>query len=448
MLGHHCTSKKNNKQLYQLEEMKNLTQITFIMMLAVAATLVGCGTDDPVEPIVSAYEHSGFISEDQTWDANGIHILKDRVIVQEGVTLTINPGAIIKGESGIGANAAMLLIARGATIDAEGTPTEPIIFTSIADDIQLGQVNGTNLEAAKSKGFWGGVVILGAAPVSPKTGATEQIEGVPANVAEGNYGGTDAEDNSGVFTYVSIRFGGALIGEGNELNGLTLGGVGRGTTVNHIEVVGNVDDGIEFFGGTVNVDDAMVVYQGDDAFDIDQAYAGTLDNFIYIAGADSDHGLEIDGPEGSENAGGSFMLKNGSLQGNASASEFADFRSKAQGVVENCYFFGFNQNADVELDDDASSANYTSGALLLSGNSFNSTAWTVDGEGNPDGGTTTWSDIKDLFSDNSESGDAAAADNKFAADGNALVTTKTNGADKSEFTGWTLADNEGLLTNF
>jgi hypothetical protein len=431
--------------------MKNISKFLFLMMLAMAAvTFVSCGTDDEPPVIVEDdnYSHSGFITADETWDANGIHILKDRVIVKAGVTLTIQPGAIIKGEAGAGVNASALVIARGAKINAAGTADAPIIFTSIADEIALGEKAGSNLDEASAKGFWGGVIILGNAPTSPKTGATEQIEGIPASVAEGNYGGSDASDNSGVLTYVSIRFGGTNIGEGNEINGLTLGGVGNGTTINHVEVVGNVDDGIECFGGTVNIDHAIVMYQGDDAYDIDQAYSGTINNFIYIAGADSDHGLEIDGPEGSENAGGQFTLQNGSLKGNAAQSEFADFRSGAQGTVDNLYFFGFNENADVELDDDKTSANYTAGSLVLTNLKFNSTAWTLDGDGEPDGGTTTWSMVEDIFADKSDAGDASAADTKFAGDGNALVTSKDGGADKSEFTGWSLADAKGLLTDF
>jgi hypothetical protein len=430
--------------------MKNISKFLFLMMLAMAAvTFVSCGTDDEPPVIVEDdnYSHSGFITADETWDANGIHILKDRVIVQAGVTLTIQPGTIVKGEVGTGANASVLVIARGAKINAAGTATAPIIFTSVADEIALGDKVGTNLDEASTKGFWGGVIILGAAPTSPKTGATEQIEGIPADVMEGNYGGTDAADNSGVLTYVSIRFGGTLIGEGNEINGLTLGGVGNGTTINHIEVVGNVDDGIECFGGTVNIDHALVMYQGDDAFDIDQAYSGTINNFIYIAGADSDHGLEIDGPEGSENAGGQFKLMNGSLKGNAVQSEFADFRSNAQGTVDKLYFFGFNDAADIELDDDNTSANYASGALILTNLKFNSTAWSLT-DGEPDGGTTTWALVTDVFEDKAPAGDEGAAEIKFAANGNALVTAKNGGADKSEFTGWSLADAKGLLSDF
>ena len=430
--------------------MKKFNQVLFVALLLGSLAFIGCNddTDDP-DPTGNTdnVEHSGFISADETWAADKIHVLKDRVIVKSGVTLTIDPGTIIKGEAGTGANATALVIARGATINATGTADNPIVFTSIADEIEVGQKFGSNLEADRAKGFWGGLIVLGNAPVSPKIGYTEQIEGIPADVIEGNYGGNDIEDNSGVLTYISIRHGGTLIGEGNEINGLTLAGVGNKTVINHIEVVGNVDDGIECFGGSVNIDDAIVIYQGDDAYDIDQTYSGTIDNFIYIAGADSDHGLEIDGPEGSENNTGKFTLTNGSLKGNAASSEFADFRSKAQGNVNSCYFFGFNQSADVELDEDEVSQNYTNGNLVITGNSFNSTAWELDGDGEPTGDTVTWTDIKDIFADKSENGDAAAADAKFAAD-NALVTTKTGGADKAEFTGWTLADNLGLLSDF
>ena len=428
--------------------MKNISKLLFLTMLATAASFVGCNEDPIEDPTPSTnYEHSDFITADETWDANGIHILKNRVIVKEGVTLTINAGALIKGEVGVGPNASVLVIAKGATINAAGTATNPIIFTSVADEIALGEKTGANLDETSAKGFWGGLIVLGKAPISPKTGATEQIEGIPADLVEGNYGGDNPEDNSGVITYVSIRFGGALIGEGNEINGLTLGGVGNGTTINHIEVVGNVDDGIECFGGTVNIDHALVMYQGDDAFDIDQAYSGTINNFIYIAGADSDHGLEIDGPEGSENPDGQFTLQNGSLKGNSVQSEFADFRSNAQGTVDKLYFFGFNDAADIELDDDNTSANYASGALILTNLKFNSTAWSLT-DGEPDGGTTTWALVTDVFADKAPAGDADAADIKFAANGNALVTAKNGGADKSEFTGWSLADAKGLLSDF
>jgi len=430
--------------------MKKTTNFLLLMFAFVALTFVSCKdeTETVIETVTNSVDHSGFITSDETWSADKFHILKDRVIVKSGVTLTIEPGTIVKGEAGTGANASSLVIARGAKINAAGTADKPIIFTSIADEIALGEKAGANLDPETATGFWGGLIVLGNAPTSPKTGATEQIEGIPADVVEGNYGGPDAADNSGTLTYISIRHGGTLIGEGNEINGLTLGGVGTGTTIHHVEVVANVDDGIECFGGTVNIDHALVMYQGDDAYDIDQAYAGTIDNFIYIAGASSDHGLEIDGPEGSENSEGSFTLKHGSLMGNPVQGEFADFRSKARGTVEELYFFGFNSNADVELDEPVVSSNFNSDILVIRNNKFNSTAWTLDGDGEPDGNTTTWSAVEDIFADKADGADKAASDAKFVASGNALVTAKDGGANKSEFVGWTLADAKGLLADF
>ena len=155
----------------------------------------------------------------------------------------------------------------------------------------------------------------------------------PANEPYAIYGGSDAADNSGMIEYVSVRHGGTLIGDGNEINSITFGGVGSGTTVDNIEVVANVDDGVEFFGGSVNASNIVVWAQGDDAYDIDQAYSGTIDNFVYVAGADSDHGMEVDGPEGTMAAG--FTAKNGTLYG--MTAEIADFRDSAMGTVKNIY---------------------------------------------------------------------------------------------------------------
>ena len=134
-----------------------------------------------------------------------------------------------------------------------------VVFTSIFDNICIGQKVGSNLDNDE-RGLWAGVIILGNAPISPASSNTARIEGIPASIPEGIYGGSAPADNSGSLTYVSIRHGGVELvpGGGNEINGLTLGGVGNGTTINHIEVIGNLDDGIEWFGGTVNVSNALV----------------------------------------------------------------------------------------------------------------------------------------------------------------------------------------------
>lgn len=281
------------------------------------------------------------IEEDTEWTKGNVYQLDTRVTVLDGVTLTIEAGTIIKGNAELsGANAAVLMIARGGKIMAEGTAEEPIIMTSTDDDIQPGDLSGTTLTDEDTK--WGGLVVLGKAPVSAKT-EDPQIEGVDAADTNGRYGGTAADDNSGVIKYVSIRHGGAEIAEGSEINGLTLGGVGTGTTIENIEVYNNSDDGIEFFGGTVNVKNVLIYSVGDDALDVDQSYAGTVDNFVVYVDGGSDEGLEIDGREGSLDK--SFTIKNGTIKGLGDKTTTGDFKAKAKGTITNVVF----ENGKVKL---------------------------------------------------------------------------------------------------
>jgi hypothetical protein len=375
--------------------MKNFKLITILFAFSV---FLACSEDEPVieyititetvvetvvetetvevEVEVDPFEDStleGNITSDKTLDASKIWLLKGRVSVVDGVTLTIPAGTIIKAAAGTGADASTLIIARGGRLIADGTADAPIVMTSISDNIEVGGTypsNGPSLNV-DTRGLWGGLLILGNAPCSFSGDVTElQIEGIPTSDINGLYGGTDTTDDSGSVQYLSIRHGGAEIGEGNEINGLTLGGVGSGTTINHIEVLGNVDDGIEFFGGTVNASNLLVWGQGDDAIDIDQAYAGTIDGAMVILTSASDHGFEIDGPEGS--AAGRFTLKNATVIGatnNCSAEgvdgEMADFRKGATGDVLNILFKDFSGGKDVELDASADAATYTAGTLTF-----------------------------------------------------------------------------------
>ena len=370
-----------------------MTNLKFIPLIAVLSLIISCsGDDDPVieyvtitetvtetetvEVVVDEYADStleGNITSDKTLDASKVWLLKGRVSVESGATLTIPAGTIIKAASGTGADASTLIIARGATIIADGTADAPIIMTSVSDNIEVGGTYPSSGPALNvdTRGLWGGLLILGNAPCSFSGDVTElQIEGIPTSDTNGLYGGSDAADNSGSVQYISIRHGGAEIGEGNEINGLTLGGVGSGTKINHIEVVGNVDDGIEFFGGTVNASNLLVWGQGDDAIDIDQAYAGTIDGALVILTAASDHGFEIDGPEGS--APGRFTLKNATVIGATDDcdaegvdGEMADFRKGATGDVLNILFKDFAGGKDVELDASADAATYTAGTLTF-----------------------------------------------------------------------------------
>ena len=394
--------------------------------------------DDPTGPINSGSGNvivDANITENTTWTKDNIYELATRVAVESGATLTIEAGTVIKGQAGTGSNATALLVARGAKLMAMGTASEPIIFTSVADEITSGEIASPNLDADLN-GLWGGLIILGNAPISADA-ASVQIEGIPVSDTNGLYGGTAADDNSGVIEYISIRHGGANIGEGNEINGLTLGGVGSGTVISHVEIVANQDDGLECFGGTVDVSNVLVWNQGDDAYDMDQDYTGTVDNFIFIGGANSDHAMELDGPEGAQDNGG-FVLRNGSLKGyndgGVNGGEYIDFRSGVKGSVENCYFFNFSETSDVELDNNEVAANWLDGSLDVSGLEFNVSHLTA--------GNMT---IGEIFVDKGDDVDDAFATRAPDA---AIVTTPTVGADKAAFAAWTWADVNGELADF
>jgi hypothetical protein len=367
------------------------------------------------------------ISGNTTWTSDKVYQLGSRITVLDGATLTIEAGTIIKGEAGTGANATALLVARGGKLIADGTADAPIIFTSVADelspeDIAAGNFGSPNLDP-DIDGLWGGVIVLGKAPISADAAAI-QIEGIPPSDQNGLYGGSDPNDNSGIIRYISIRHGGSNIGEGNEINGLTLGGVGAGTIIEYVEVVANQDDGIEWFGGTVSVKHAIVWNSGDDALDTDQAWAGTMDNFVIICGPTTDHALEIDGPEGT--LLDAHIVKNGSVKGHP-ASELGDFRDGARGTFENIYFFNFPDPAaegrgDFSLSGDASNQNFQNGILNFSNLQITLTE-----------------------------GVALNAVFKNGTDAHATSVSlgeNTVGADLSAFAGWSWAAVAGELTDF
>ena len=347
--------------------MKNLT---YSLLMITLFTFSACDNDDnpPVvavdpDPVSENINVTGMLTGVNNWTSDNIYVLNQKVVVDAGATLNIECGTIIKGSAGTGSLASALVVARGGTLNANGTADCPIIMTSESDNIEVGQTAGTNL-GINDRGLWGGLIVLGYAPSSFSGDVSEvQIEGIPANDTFGLYGGNDASDNSGSITYVSIRHGGALIGEDNEINGLTLGGVGNGTVIDNIEVVANTDDGIEFFGGTVNASNLLVWGQGDDGLDIDQAYSGTIDNAVVVLGDVSDHALEIDGPEGSLN--GQFELRNITIIGSqvTEDGEYADYRSNAMGYTTNLYAVNFKASSDIEIDNDGVANNYNSGLL-------------------------------------------------------------------------------------
>ena len=210
-----------------------------------------------------------------------------------------------------------------------------------------------NLDPGLS-GFWGGLIVLGEAPISASQSPI-QIEGIPVSDQNGLYGGSDAADNSGVIRYVSVRHGGSNIGAGNEINGITLGGVGTGTVIENVEVVANQDDGIEWFGGTVNVTNALVWNAGDDGMDTDQDWIGTCDNFLVVNAGDSS--FELDGPEGSSASGNNHRFTNGTVFLGGSNSPL-DVDDDTNVDIDGVYFFGFNNPGQEAEDVDENSNSF------------------------------------------------------------------------------------------
>ncbi len=216
----------------------------------------GGGIVTPPDGVVTV---NADITTATTWTADKIYLLKGNVFVTNNAILTIQPGTIIKGDK---ATKAALIITRGAKIEAAGTADKPIVFTS-------------NVAAGgRSQGDWGGVILLGKAPNN--VGASVTIEGISDATDKGKHGGTDIADNSGTMKYVRIEYAGIALSPDNEINGLTFGSVGSGTTIDFVEVYRSGDDAFEWFGGSVNAKHLLAIDSWDDDFDTDNGFSGKI----------------------------------------------------------------------------------------------------------------------------------------------------------------------------
>ncbi len=215
----------------------------------------------------------GDITENRTLTSDEVYELRGGVSVVDGVTLTIEAGTrIIAGNTG--GVFAYLAIEQGAKIMAEGTANQPIVFTSN--------------NATPNPGDWGGLLLAGKAPINRGTTATTEV----ANLT---YGGTDPTDNSGVLRYIRLEYTGGKINADTEYNGLSLYGVGSGTTLEYIQAFNGNDDGVEFFGGTVSLKYAIVTGAADDSFDWTDGWVGNGQFWIVQQNTnDGDHGIEAD----------------------------------------------------------------------------------------------------------------------------------------------------------
>ncbi|MEA1877078.1 MAG: hypothetical protein U9N86_09435 [Bacteroidota bacterium] len=319
-----------------------------------------------------------------TWHKDTVYILDGFVFVNNGQVLTIEGGTIIKCKAGQAEDATALIVARGGKIMAEGRADAPIIFTAESDNIMPGELMGSSLDA-KTNGLWGGLIVLGRSSTNNTT-LDKAIEGIPTSETRGQYGGTNIADNSGIIRYVSIRHAGTLIGAENEINGLTLGAVGSGTIIEYVEVFANQDDGVEFFGGTVNTRYMICAFNNDDSFDYDEGFSGKGQFWFVVQdpGVGDRIGEHDGGPKDNE-FGTPYAIPqifNVSYVGRGAeaGTRLMTMRDNAGGKYKNSIFIETAKGIDIEYIEgsDNSYLQYENGNLEITNNIF----WKVgDGTG-------------------------------------------------------------------
>ncbi len=283
--------------------------------------------------------------------ANNPHVLSGDIYIEPGATLTILPG--VRFESNLNST---LAITRGAQIFAEGTQDAPIVFTSNQD---------TGVYRQDANNEWGNLTVMGSGYISEDETATNtstpsasnyaDMEGLtPAVVGFNDYGGGDDNDDSGTIAFCTFSYGGIASIPGKELNGLSLGGIGRGTDIHHVEILNNIDDGIEVWGGTVNLSYVSIWNIGDDSFDIDQGWRGKAQFGLIVQGASNqgaqgsgfgDNAMEIDGAERCDwqpvttAAIHNFTVVGGDRPAGVNPTdELVEFRDNARVQFLNCIF--------------------------------------------------------------------------------------------------------------
>jgi len=243
------------------------------VMLAVVFTIAGAGYF-AFQSLTGATVVTGSLAGEHRWQAGQEYLLDDIVSVAPGARLTIEPDVVVRGRPG-----SALVVTRGGFLHAKGTATQPIVFTSAQP------------EGRRQAGDWGGVVLLGAAPINV---GSNTIEGFQGQDPRGAYGGEDPAHACGVVEYVRIEFAGFEALANNELNGLTLGGCGYDSVIDFVQVHQALDDGVEVFGGTVNLRHILITQAQDDALDWDEGWIGDLQFLITQQTLQGDNGIEAD----------------------------------------------------------------------------------------------------------------------------------------------------------
>ena len=324
---------------------------------------------------------SANITVDTRWTANNTYLLSGPIYVNNNATLTIEPGTVIRGNKAIAGSA--LVITKGSKLIANGTKNAPIVFTS------------SGVVGNRAIGDWGGIIILGKAANNLPANATAgtaagigNIEGLPVS-ADSEFGGgatPNDNDNSGILKYVRIEFGGYAYQIDKEINGLTMGSVGRNTVIDYVQTSYTNDDSFEWFGGTVNAKH-LVAYRGlDDDLDCDFGYRGQVQYVLVVrdpAIADQSSGSTSEGFECDNDGSGSASTPKtaatfsnvtaiGPLRGNVNATidpkheRALRLRRNSEMKIHNSIFMDFKKG--LFIDGATTEAQATGGNLLFKNN--------------------------------------------------------------------------------
>jgi hypothetical protein len=314
----------NKLKIFKFNKMKKLI-LSVIAIASIAFTscetddivIVGGGTDESLNL-------AGNVLENRTLTAGNAYVLNGPMFIKSGATLTIEPGTTITAQAG--GTDVYLLVERGGRIVADGTANAPIRFTS----------------SSRTPAAWGGVIINGNAFISGQNPQGQNEAGTEVNTGI-LFGGDNDTEDSGILDYVIIEYTGARIDGDAEHNGLTLNGVGSGTTLSNIWIANGDDDAIEFFGGSVNATNIFVLNAKDDMFDVTQGYRGTLTNLYgvreagYVAVTSDPRGIEadgnLDGNSPSDNTQSVFTVNNVTIATYGNAVDFSDLIKVRRGAT-------------------------------------------------------------------------------------------------------------------
>lgn len=359
---------------------------------AVLAAAAAGSTANAAEILVTAD-----ITTSTTWTANNTYNLQKQIYVRNGATLTIQAGTIVASTTNIGGS---LAVVRGSQIFVMGTEQDPVIMTSKADTATWTGGNPKTGTWREGVNEWGNLTIMGRGYISENATAGNLPTFAAGNVAtmEGLtaafsgdpdvlYGGGNDNYDAGTLKYLSLRYGGKVIGLNNELNGLSLGAVGRTTDVHHIDIMNNVDDGVEIWGGTVNLKHVNIWNIGDDSFDVDQGWRGKAQFVCVVQGyaADAaqgsgvgDNAFELDGAEDSDwQPVTTAVIYNATVIGQPDGDHGTAWRDNARVQFRNCIFMDLGERLIRNDNVDGDGANGYGFNGTLSFNNTWATAYTV-----------------------------------------------------------------------